>query len=151
MEFKSIEKTSITIRKRGFWRPLFKFRYRESYFDKTTRSEFENKLSHDVFGTSNADIVITRNAYPFPFDDGIEQYVVWIKDKDPGIENIKTVIEKMYPGFDYLVSINKPEYRSIKSILHYHLLLRSPVSSIKLKKLIVFHRHGNRSPKDIMI
>lgn len=146
MEFKTFTTTSMTVKQRGFWKPLFKFRYTDNYFDKTKRTEFENRLRENLFGNSTNSMVITRNMYPFPFDNNIEQYVVWIRDGDPGIDKIKSIIEKIYPDFDYIISINKPNYRSIKSILHYHLLLSPPQPFIKLNKLVVFNRHGNRYP-----
>lgn len=147
MEFRTVDNSAKESLKKGFWMPLFKSRYNEKYFDKNRRREYENNLRKKLF-SGGSDIVISKNYYPFNFGNGVEQYVIWINDckKDPGIKEIVDIVEKTYPNWDYNVYVNLCEYRSIKSILHYHAILKSPSEPFHLEKLIVFHRHGNREP-----
>ncbi|MEM0354243.1 MAG: histidine phosphatase family protein [Thermoplasmata archaeon] len=141
--------------KKGYWKPMFKFRYNDDYFDKSRREEYEKNLRTKLFSREYLsdgqkydwkDIVITKNLYPYIFGDEVEQYIVWIKERDPGIKNIARIVGYLFPNYDYNIMMNMPEEQSIKSIIHYHVIIKKPSTSFCLKKLIVFHRHGNREP-----
>jgi hypothetical protein len=148
MEFKFIETTASTIKKKGYWPPLFKTRFTENYYDVSMRDEYEANLFERIFGNNNEKIIINLNTYPFNLGFGLTQYIVWIRnmDNDPGIDYITEFVNQIFPDMDYVVYLNKPEGRSIKTILHYHVIIKNSHEPIFLKKLIVLHHHGNTSP-----
>ena len=148
MKFTTIETAALSIRKKGSWQPLFKSRFMEKYFDDTKRCEYEKNLFERLFGNNNEDIIMNVNAYPINFGPGLKQYVIWIRnaDQNPGIDYVEKYVSGLCSNMDYIVYINKPEFRTIDSILHYHLVIKNSHDPIFLKKLIVFHRHGNREP-----
>lgn len=147
MEFRTVDNSAKEIIHKGTWMPLFKSRFSDNYYDQNKRSEYETNLRNKIF-KNNSDIVISKNGYPFNIGDNYKQYVIWIKDyhKDPGLKEIIRLIEEKYPSDDYIIYINLYEHRSIKSILHYHAILKQPSEPSFLEKLVVFHRHGNREP-----
>ncbi|XWV25630.1 putative ORFan [Tupanvirus deep ocean] len=150
MEFETVDKMAMTTLRKGTWKPLFKSRYNNNYFDFTKREEYEKNLRKRIFSnvSDSQNVVVSPNTYPFNFDPEITQYVVWIRnlENDPGIENIVKNIESMHPEKDYFVYINNMNGRSIKSIQHYHAMIKPVSQPYHLEKIIVFHRHGNRSP-----
>lgn len=146
MEFKTLLSNAEEAVIKGNWKPLFKYRFNEDYFDTNKRIEYETELRNKIFGNNRCDIVITKNSYPFNYGKDIEQYVIWIKNNDPGIIEIAKLIEKIYSGFDYIVAVNKIQTKSIKTIQHYHTVLKIPSVPSHLTKLVVFCRHANRTP-----
>ncbi|XWV26968.1 hypothetical protein QJ857_gp0081 [Tupanvirus soda lake] len=148
MEFETVDKMALTTSRKGTWKPLFKSRYNNNYFDFSKRDEYETDLKKRIFSNVSGNIVVSPNTYPFNFDPNIIQYVVWIRNSedDPGIESITKIIETMYPGKDYFIYINKMKGRSIKTIQHYHAMIKPISQPHYLEKIIVFHRHGNRGP-----
>lgn len=147
MEFITLENTTSFMIKKGIWKPLFKSRANDNYFDPNLRTEYETDLRNRLFSDNDDKIVIIENSYPFNYEKEISQYVAWIRtNDDPGIDHIKELVEKKFPGKDYIIHINKPSHRSIQNILHYHAIIRDPVPVFHLKKLVIFHRHANRDP-----
>lgn len=130
----------------GSWKPIFKMRYNTSYLEKIQDPNYEENLRKRIFKSDN-DVVLRRNMYPFNLGKNLNQKIVWIKNKDPGIEFIENFIKAKFPNKDYHIFLNKEDHRSIKSILHYHVILQPKIeNSVYLKKLIIFHRHSNREP-----
>lgn len=146
MDFKVADLCAEKNIKKGFWKPEFKSRFNNDYFDFSNRENYEKELRNRLFKNESDKIVILPNAYPFILSVKCEQFVIWINDanKDPGIEKIATAIEQAHPQYDYHVLLNSEKYRSIKSILHYHAIIKLKEIPVKLTKLIIFHRHGNR-------
>ena len=149
MQFKTIEGSAMMVIKKGFWRVNFKDRQNDIYFDPNSRTLYETDLRDRLFSDNADEIVINKNTYPFNLcDSANEQYVIWIRDKinDPEIGFIVKIIEEKFPEMDHLIYVNKPMYRSIKSILHYHCIIKPKSEPAYLKKLTIFHRHANRYP-----
>jgi len=148
MEFRTLENDTIESIKKGLWKPLFKNRLNDNYHDTYDRTEYELSLWNRIFANNDNEIIIRKNTYPFNFGEDTEQFVIWIRDinKDPGIRNIVEMIKKDYLDKDYVIYINKISYRSIQSILHYHVIIKNPSAPFYLKKLIVIHNYGNTEP-----
>lgn len=142
MEFKTIIQHAQLIRTKGSFKPFFKHRINDNYFDKRTRISYESDLHQRIFQSESA-IVIRDNEYPFTFGKGFNQKVIWInKDVEHSIETIESHIKKAYEEFDYVVFLNKEQHRSIQSIPHYHAILSPITKESKLNKLIIFvHTH----------
>jgi len=143
MEFKTLNNLAAISIIKGHWKPMFKFRFNDTYFDINKREQYEKDLRIRLFQNNIHNIVITPNEYPFNFGDGIIQLVIWIRKTDPGIKTITDIIEKLYPDMDYNIIINKIQARSIKSILHYHAVLKIHDMPFCLKKLIIFHMNSD--------
>lgn len=152
MNFEVIGITSTLLHKKGSWKPLFKSRFCDTYFDPNKRDAYETELRIRIFGrendeTNNKEIVVDINAYPFNFGNDIEQYVIWFKHTPSySPEIIDKIINEHFPDKDCIVYLNKPINRSIKSIDHCHCLIKNPSTDVFLKKLIILHRHANRPP-----
>ena len=146
MEFHTIESMAERISFKGDFLPTFKFRFTENYLDNINREQYEKELFVELFSNEELDFVINTNKYPFNFGSNLEQKIVWIRYSDPGIEQIQRFVEEFYPSSDWIIYLNKPKHRSIKSILHYHVVLRPQSEPLKLKKLITIFRHGHRQP-----
>lgn len=152
MSFKTVQNTSEDYRITGWWRIIFKVRVGKTYDQIAKTVGHESLVFEKVFGANSDPIVIRPNDYPLSCGPDVEQYVVWIRslELDPGIDEVSTLISKLYPNRDYIVYLNKQSDRSIKTIRHYHAIIRSkpiPMSPIPtLSKLIVFYRHANRQP-----
>lgn len=147
MEFQTINSLALRSKIKGNWKPLFKSRFISSNYEDTCKPDYENNLRNRIFNNSS-DACITHNEYPFNLGESVKQLIIWISDEksDPGINKISELIEFYYPNVDYTIIINKPENRSIKTILHYHAIIKEPSEKFYLKKLIIFHRHANRWP-----
>jgi len=100
-----------------------------------------------IFEDPNLDIVISPNKYPFSIGKNITQQIIWIKQwprnldwNKSNITEIVDLIDRTYPDMDYCILLNTPENRTIKSILHYHVMLK-PMSEpdLHLQRLIVLH------------
>lgn len=146
MELKTVQTYVSKIKTKGHWKPLFKTRFVDFNYYIDDKKRYENDLRNKLFRKIDHWIVICNNNYPFNLGEDLEQLIVWIRDGDPGIDFITKLVEKHYPGRDYIVSLNQYQYRSIKSILHYHVILKEPSPPFYLEKLIIFHRHANRGP-----
>lgn len=142
MYFKTIDNLSLTVIKKGFWPHLFKSRFND-YLNGKNKKEYEKELKEKIF--NNFNYSLTENAYPFNLGKNIEQYIIWVKNNNEDINKIKNIVDYSFPHQDYLIYLNKPENRSIQSILHYHILIKNQSHS-KLIKTIIFNRHGNRFP-----
>lgn len=144
MIFVTVENVSSHLIKKGIWRPLFKERF-NSYYNEQNRQEYELDLQNRLFSHNNDEIIILENSYPFIYGENEKQYVIWIKNEnnDPGINQIVTMINDKFPEKDYIVHLNKMIHRSIKTILHYHAIIKEPSKPINLKKLIIFHTYGS--------
>ena len=144
----NFERTTDAILQRkfkGYWKPLFRTRYNNNYFNLSSRSVYEQNLRTELF-SEGGDIVIRANNYPFNLGNDLKQYVVWIKDEDPGIDKVSEVVQKQFPNMDYDIFINSPDIRSIQSICHYHAIIKEPSVAAHLSKLLILVRHGNREP-----
>ena len=152
MNFEVIGITSTILYKKGSWKPLFKSRFNDTYFDHSKRDAYESDLRTRIFGytndeTNNKEVVVDLNAYPFNFGNDIKQYVIWFKNTPSySPEIIDKIINEHFPDEDCIVYLNKPINRSIKSIDHCHCIIKNPSPEIFLKKLIILHRHANRPP-----
>lgn len=150
MKFKTIDIMSKKLIYKGKWKPLFKSRLYDKY--NNDKMNYEEILRQKIFEKTDSEIVIIINGYPFNLGPDLIQYVVWIRNKDPGIMTIQNIVESTYPNTDYIIYENTYENKSIKSIIHYHLILRVHVypsySNLKLElnKLIIYNRHAHRYP-----
>jgi hypothetical protein len=149
MDFNIADKFAETITTLGHWKPLFKSRFNNNYFNVEDRTKYEKNLWDKFFLNNESDIVIRQNKYPFNYGENMNQLVVWLRDKnlDVNIDDISNIIKELYPDLDHKIILNQFDHRSIKSVLHYHVILKQPtIQNIHLEKLIIIHRHGNREP-----
>lgn len=146
---KSVEYSSMNHKTRGNWRKLFKARYNSHYANNQNNINYELILRRQIFEVDNEDIVINLNNYPYLFGDNMQQYVIWIREEenDPGIDWIFDTIKEMHPNMDIMIYINDPLDRSIKSILHYHAIIKNPSPPLYLQKLIIFNSCRTINPE----
>lgn len=131
----------------GFWKPLFKTRLGNNYADFSKRDELEKTLHRELFGNNTETVIIAHNKYEFNLGPGYKQYVIWCRDNLIMVDHAYDIAKKLFPNSDYHIVLNKSHLRSIKSIYHYHLVtkIHQAIPS-KLKHLIIFNRHANRTP-----
>lgn len=153
MSFETVKNMSEDYRIKGWWRIPFKVRVGRTYGQIAKTEGHEDRVFEKVFGGNDNSIVIRPNDYPLSSGPDVEQYVIWIREleADPGIDAISSLISQLYFNRDYIVYLNRPIDRSIKTIRHYHALVRtslvlSPSMPSTLSKLITFYRHANRQP-----
>lgn len=146
---KSVVHCSLTHKTRGYWKKLFKARYNDNYIGDQDHTNYEINLRRNIFEIDNEDIAIKPNIYPYLFGEQMQQYVVWIKDEknDPGIDSLFDIINEIHPNMDIMVYINDPKDRSIKSILHYHAIVKNPSPPFHLQKLIILNSCRKNIPE----
>jgi hypothetical protein len=99
----------------------------EDEYKRKNRIILKIKLSIELFFTpeiqlSNCSVRITKNKYPYNFEDDIEHYIIWTEDDIESVVDSfsdQALIEK----HNFVIFSNSPEVRSIKRN-HYHLLIR---------------------------
>jgi hypothetical protein len=130
---------------KGCWPPLYKVRPRR--IDQIcNQNNYEIELAERIF-VDNKLIVITNNEYPYPFNsfngssqDTISQHIIWIRDSEDMLvfNHIIEYVEKHWPEMDFILFENTIESRSIKTIDHFHLLIRNAEPNLQLDKLLIF-------------
>ena len=124
---------------------------------------------NNLIANINNNIYISKNIFPYKKPLGVEQYLLWIFDTNLdninhlNVYNIMQTHNIIKPDSEYIIWINKPKQRSIKTIKHFHILVRpninltksnltksnltkSNLTNPKLKQLIIIARHGPREP-----
>lgn len=99
---------------------------------------------------------LTNNLFPYNLPINSKQYLFWtFKDKThQDILNYLKQINIINKLTDYMIWINTDIWSSIKSVKHFHILIRpikfNPVYSLNLKqclhKMMIIARHGPREP-----
>lgn len=143
MDLITVQNVSGTLISCGDWKPLFKARARSEDYHGEDRDKYEKELLERVLG--DKEMKITENDYPFTFGPEVQQWVIWMRE-EIDVMGIYQKVVKENPGCDVIVSVNKPEYRSIKTINHCHALIKPRSIPSKLLKLTIYHRHAHRSP-----
>ena len=91
-------------------------------------------------------IILTNNKYPYVSTTNNLMFIIWDVEGKTTISNIKQIVDKYFPNYNYLVWANLSLYQSIKLIKHYHLVIRNPIIKPKLTKVLLVVRHGPREP-----
>jgi hypothetical protein len=147
MKFIVVQHTKDDIIIKGNWLPKFCQRvipYTDTIPDMDAHIE---NLRKDIFKNDD-DVVVTPNEYPYYSEIDSVNLIGWVNEKfnNFNLEWFQKYVDQVYPNKDYLIWINSPENRSIKSIEHCHILLANPQPKRSLRKLTVFIRHGDREP-----
>mmetsp|Transcript_3857 Transcript_3857/g.7966 ORF Transcript_3857/g.7966 Transcript_3857/m.7966 type:complete len:208 (-) Transcript_3857:276-899(-) len=79
------------------------------------------------FNAGEPMLVFRENDFPYSLEDGIEHHVLW-SSSDLSEKAIRDVIAKERDGFESIFFINPPEYKSVHSIQHAHILSRKSFS-----------------------
>ena len=136
--------------------------------------QIKNFLSdpNNLIANINNNIYISKNIYPYKKPLGVEQYLLWVFDTNLdninhlNVYNIMQTHNIIKSDSEYIIWINKPKQRSIKTIKHFHILVRpgtirhltikpltirpltnnSIRNNSRLKQLIIIARHGPREP-----
>lgn len=129
---------------KGLWPPLYKVRPR-GIEQICLQANYEEELAERLFIGGNT-IIVTDNQYSYPYnafdnlpDNLITQHIIWIRqDHKVSFNEVIQYVNQEWPGMDFILFENEIESRSIKTIDHYHLLLRKPIPNLKLVSLQVF-------------
>jgi hypothetical protein len=106
------------------------------------------KIKHknfDFYKTINSNIIITNNDFPYILPPKYKSYIIWDLNDTP-ISQINIMLTNFVEHNQYIIWKNKKSNQSIKSLSHYHLVIREPICKLKLKQIIVVVRHGPRQP-----
>ncbi len=99
-------------------------------------------------GTECSNIIITPNEYPYQIPNtNYKYYLLWdLSNSNLSISSVETIFKSKLLDKDYLIWKNPLIYKSIRTIEHFHIMIRPRQSSLKLKRLYVISRHGPREP-----
>jgi len=121
----------------------------KNYSSQQIKENLLAKLSNkffDYYKKINSNIIITNNDYPYVLPPTYKAYVIWDISNNSSINYIDSLLINFHNNNDYLLWKNKQVYQSVKTLNHYHLVLREPKPKKKLEKLITIVRHGPRKP-----
>jgi hypothetical protein len=90
--------------------------------------------------------VLTINDFEYCKPQNMKQYILWTFDNNLTHETVKDLIKQYISDKQYMIfTLYQTPYTSIKSIKHFHIILRDKEER-KLKKVIMIARHGPRTP-----
>ncbi len=95
----------------------------------------ERELYHRLFNDNALDIVLKQNDFPYNFEEGVAHYVVWLKPDQTRynfypridinlLDYVANELNKIYDNFELIHFRNKPNGRTIRTIDHYHILIK---------------------------
>jgi NADPH-dependent 7-cyano-7-deazaguanine reductase QueF-like protein len=145
-EFRLINFGTDSYQSQGFFKPEFKYRDNKKYASDRG-NDYEKQLLLKLF-SNNDPVVITKNKYPYVYSEIKNQYVIWVNPSmNVSIKTISEEIAKYIKNKDFILYLNSYHNRSIKTIIHYHLMTK-PLNLIPalLVKMIILTRHANRYP-----
>ncbi len=107
----------------------------QAAYDQWKQTVGENGLFYKIFGTSEYDIVIRLNDFPYNLELDLIHYVVWLRPNQTGhpfgsrmdsilLEPVTKILCELHDIVDIIHFRNAPKYRTINTIDHYHVMVR---------------------------
>ena len=89
-------------------------------------TSLRDHIIEDVFSGSldNKPWVLTKNAYPYDVEKNILHLILWHNTPDRDMTGLKTMIEKVLVGTDYVWFANEEDLMSVPAFFHGQIFVR---------------------------